>query len=46
MGQTYAAKDAPQGYYPHTPLTNVAGHQGHYEYPYAQKEHGFGSHNH
>jgi len=46
MGQTYAAKDAPQGYYAHTPLTNVAGSQGHYEYPYAQKQHGFGSTSH
>ncbi len=46
MGQTYAAKDAPQGYYPHTPLNNVPGRQGYYEYPYAQKEHGFGGSNH
>jgi len=43
MGQTYAAKDAPQGYYPHTPLTNV---EGGYGYPYAQKQHGFGANNH
>jgi len=46
MGQTYAAKDAPQGYYPHTPMNNVTGRQGYYEYPYAQKEHGFGGSNH
>jgi len=46
MGQTYAAKDAPQGYYPHTPMNNVPGRQGYYEYPYAQKEHGFGGSNH
>jgi len=45
MGQTYAGRDAPQGYYPHTPMTGVAGRQGHYEYPYAQKEHGFGTTN-
>jgi len=43
MGQTYAGKDAPRGYYPHTPLTNV---EGGYGYPYAQKEHGFGGSNH
>jgi len=42
MGQTYATKDAPQGYYPHTPLSTVEGGHG---YPYAQKEHGFGSTN-
>jgi len=46
MGQTHAGRDAPQGYYPHTPMTNVVGRQGHYEYPYAQKEHGFGASNH
>jgi hypothetical protein len=46
MGQTYAAKDAPQGYYPHTAMTNTPGSQGHYEYPYAQKEHSFGAANH
>jgi hypothetical protein len=46
MGQTYAAKDAPQGYYPHTPMNNVAGRQGYYEYPYAQRDHGFGGTNH